>query len=143
MPYSRPVRSVSETLVVCPDSSAIVKLVVTEPETAALRRYVASEPLLVSSEIVSVEVRRATRLRSRDPAVARRTNDMLEHIGMVSVTELILQVAAALEPPHLRSPDALHVATALSQPGLRSLVTYDRRMAAAAVTAGLRVDAPH
>lgn len=124
------------------DSSAIVKLIVTEPETEALRRYVASEPLLVSNEVVNIEVRRATRRRSRDAAVAQRADAMLAHIGMISVSEPLLKIAAALEPAQLRSLDALHVATAMSQYGLRALVTYDRRMAAAAAAAGLRVEAP-
>lgn len=124
------------------DSSAIVKLVVPEPESEALRRYLLFEPIRVSNEIVGIEVHRATRRRSREMAVARRAEAVLAHIGMISVSEPLLKIAAALEPPRLRSLDALHVATALSQPGLRALVTYDRRMAVAATAAGLRIEAP-
>lgn len=74
--------------------------------------------------------------------MAQRADAVLAHIGMISPSEPLLKIAAALEPAQRRSLDALQVATAMSQYGLRALVTYDRRMAAAAVAAGLRVEAP-
>ena len=56
--------------------------------------------------------------------------------------EQILAQAASLDPPGLRSLDAIHLATALSLDGLDALVTYDRRLSDAATDAGLAVASP-
>src|SRR3989304_3410179 len=62
------------------DASVLVKLVIEEPDSTALRRYLHDHDLLASSRIVFVEVRRALmrhnrtdpRLRRRGPSVALR-----------------------------------------------------------------------
>jgi len=54
----------------------------------------------------------------------------------------IAQQAATLEPPTLRSIDAIHLATALSVDDLSHFVTYDARLAEAAARAGLVVAMP-
>ena len=50
--------------------------------------------------------------------------------------------AAAIRPTELRTLDAIHLAAAMSVPGLRALVTYDRRLADAAADAGVVVVSP-
>jgi predicted nucleic acid-binding protein len=51
--------------------------------------------------------------------------------------------AGMLDPPGLRTLDALHLASAASLgPELAGLVTYDERMAEAAATAGISVISP-
>jgi len=55
----------------------------------------------------------------------------------------ILAAAAVLEPSALRTLDAIHLATALVvREDLDGLVTYDRRLAAAAERLDLEVLAP-
>jgi predicted nucleic acid-binding protein len=72
--------------------------------------------------------------------VARRH---LERMVLVGLDDQILERAAALDPPSLRSLDAIHVATALSLGvNLVALVTYDERMIAAAQELGLPVASP-
>ena len=125
------------------DSSAIVKLVVPEPESEALRRYLATRAERVASELVRVEVLRASR-RAHGAAqgTLRRAEQVLERIALVAMDESVLRAAAHLQPERLRSLDAVHLATALSLEGLEAVVTYDHRLLDATVAAGLKVAAP-
>ncbi len=123
------------------DSSAIVKLAVREPESAALRRAIQRWGPLVSSAIARPEVLRAL-LRS-GPEAINRGSTALRSIALVSIDEEILAAAGALQPPESRSLDAIHLATAaVLGRDLERLCTYDLRMAGAAQAAGITVLAP-
>lgn len=62
---------------------------------------------------------------------------------IVELDETIASAAARVEPPSLRSLDAIQLASALAiGEELEAVVTYDRRMADAARAAGLAVMAP-
>lgn len=124
------------------DSSALVKLVVTEPETAALRRYLRAHPERVSSALARVEVCRALHRAGATEATLRRADQALGRIALVAMDDPLLRAAAALSPSGLRSLDAVHLATALSLDGLDAVVTYDRRLDAAAAQTGLVVASP-
>lgn len=124
------------------DSSALVKLVVPEPETAALRHYLREHPERVSCALARVEVCRALRRTGATEATLRRADQMLGCIALVAVDDPLLRAAAALSPSGLRSLDAVHLATALSLDGLDAVVTYDRRLDAAAAQTGLVVASP-
>ena len=124
------------------DSSAIVKLVAAEPESAALRRELAAHPERVSSALARVEVLRALRRMNAGAEVLERAEQVLDRIALARPEKPVLRAAADLRDRGLRTLDALHLATALSLPGLDALVTYDRRLAAAATAAGLAVLAP-
>ena len=131
------------SFVVYLDSSAIVKLVVTEPESGALRQYLAAHDDRIASRLARVEVFRALRRTSGGTKTTlRRAEQVLEAIALVAVDDPVLRDAAALEPRGLRSLDAVHLATALSVDGLDAVVTYDERLQAAAVEAGLKVASP-
>lgn len=122
------------------DSSAIVKLVVEEPESAALRLYLRRRTV-VASALAKVEVARA--LLPFGPAVQRRGADVLSRIDLVRLNDRVLTAAGAILPADLRSLDAIHLATALLLgPQLASVVTYDERLADAARANGCRVVAP-
>jgi predicted nucleic acid-binding protein len=123
------------------DSSAIVKLVVAEPESAALRRYLRGRRPLVSSALARVEVTRAL-LASGEPA-QRRGQDVLGRIELIRINDRILAAAGALLPGELRILDAIHLATARQLGSdLARIVTYDERMRAVAAAVGARVAAP-
>lgn len=124
------------------DSSALVKLVVSEPESTALRLYLVDHRERVSSTLAHVEVCRAVRRKGASEAALRRAEQVLARIGLVALDEPLLRAAAALSPTGLRSLDAVHLATALSLDGLDAVVTYDRRFDAAAAEAGLAVESP-
>ncbi len=123
------------------DSSAIVKLAVTEKESAALRRYLRRRAPLVVSALARTEVARA--LLPLGSAAVQRGHDVLTRIELIRVSDRILLEAGSLLPADLRSLDAIHLAT-MRQLGesLRRLVTYDNRMASAALELGIATVAP-
>ena len=123
------------------DSSALVKLVIAEPESSALRRYLGDEPERASCALARVEVLRAVR-RSGSRALTRARR-LLQRLHLVQIDEELLDAAAALDPKVLRSLDAIHLAAAQLFGGeLTAMVTYDRRMAAAAALVDLPIAAP-
>jgi predicted nucleic acid-binding protein len=123
------------------DSSAIVKLVVEEPESAALRRFLRRRRPLVSSGLARAEVLRALLLEGA--AGAARGHAVLARIDLIRVNDRVLNAAGALLPADLRSLDAIHIATA-GQLGkdLGYLVTYDERLADAARQLGMKPARP-
>jgi predicted nucleic acid-binding protein len=123
------------------DASAIVKLAIREPESTALRRYLRRKRPLVSSALARTEVLRAL-MPAGDEAVARGRS-VLQRLDLVRVNDRVLNAAAVMRPPELRSLDAIHLATA-QQLGheLAAVVTYDDRMIIAAKQLGYRVDQP-
>ena len=121
------------------DSSALVKLILTEPESSALRRHLRSRPLRVASSLVRVEVIRA--VRPHGPEAVQRAWAVLDELDVLAVDRALLDSAAMLDPLELRSLDAIHLASALKLEA-GELVTYDLRMAGAAGTVGLLVTAP-
>lgn len=123
------------------DSSAIVKLAVREPESSALHRYLQRRRPLVTSTLARTEVVRAL-LPAGDEAIAAG-RWALTLLDLVRVNKWVLDQAAKLLPVHVRSLDAIHLATAgeLGQ-DLGVVVTYDSRMAEAAEQLGYRVTAP-
>ncbi len=125
------------------DSSALVKLVVAEPESAALIERLRRWPGRMSSALALTELPRALRRAGFGTVVRRRAREVLARIALVDVDRRILAAAAALEPVDLRTLDAIHLATALAvREELDVIVTYDRRLRAAAERADLEVEAP-
>jgi predicted nucleic acid-binding protein len=123
------------------DSSAIVKLVVAEPESNALRRYLARRHPLVASALARTEVLRA--LLPIGGAAVTRGESVLRRIQLLRVNDRVLSEAGRLQPPELRSLDAIHLAS-MSQlgPSVRQIVTYDERMTSAAQAMGWSVASP-
>ena len=120
------------------DSSAAVKLLVEEPESAALARWLNEHPELVGTLLVETEVRRAARRVGVSQAAV---TEMLHSITLHDVTSGTFRAAGALPGNHLRSLDALHLAAALRL-GCRAVVTYDERMAGSARDTGFEVVSP-
>lgn len=129
------------------DASALVKLVRDEPESAALRSFLAGADI-VTSELVLTEVPRAIRRAAADDPglVAQpllgRAGELLESVALIPLDRALLLAAGALEEPWLRTLDAIHVTAAAGVAPLDAFVTYDERQAAAARLTGLRTVAP-
>jgi predicted nucleic acid-binding protein len=125
------------------DSSAIVRFVLPEPGTEALLALLADWPERISSALAGVEVSRAVRRAGANEAVRQRAEEVVARIGLLGIDAPVLNAAARLDPPGLRTPGAIHLATALSvQRDLGCLVSYDSRLLEAAAAAGLAVLAP-
>lgn len=123
------------------DSSAIVRLVVAESESAALRRYLRRRRPWVSSALARTEVTRA--LQPAGQAAVRRSAAVLARIDLIRVNDRVLDMAGRLLPVQLRLLDAVHLATAqLLGDDLARVVSYDERMAATAAAMGWTVAAP-
>jgi predicted nucleic acid-binding protein len=128
------------------DSSAIVKLVGVESETAALLRWLGRRAGtgLVTSALSEVEVPRA--LRRTRPSSLASVAGVLRRFDRIDVSDAVRATAAAYTEPHLRSLDAIHVATAevlvASGKAISAFVSYDRRQNEAARAAGLTIAAP-
>ena len=123
------------------DSSAVVKLVVVEPESAELRRFLRRRRPLVSSALARTEVLRA--LLPAGEAATSRGREVLRSLDLVRVNDRVLEAAGSLLPAEVRSLDAIHLATAqLLREELGRVVTYDERMAEVARQLGLRTEAP-
>lgn len=121
------------------DASAIVKLVVVEAESDAILRWYIESDRIVTSRVGIVETRRAVERREYDPG------RLMAVLGRLDVIELDVQIgerAADLRPDHLRTLDAIHIATALAIPEIDAFITYDDRQAEAARLVGLPVIRP-
>lgn len=125
------------------DSSALVKLIVPEAETVPLLRLMLAWPYRLASQVGFVEVHRAVRRVSRDYELQKRAEEVLSTIHFMDIYMDILGEASLLEPLHLRSLDAIHIASALSLGReVGGFVTYDRNMTEAARRVKLNVLAP-
>ena len=124
------------------DTSAFVKLIVAEPDTPALVRFLARWPYRVSSALLRTEAVRAIK-RAGYGSELGRTRRLLADVQLIRMDDLLLDRAGELEPIEVRSLDAIHVATALAVGDeLGVFVTYDERLAEAGRKAGLAVEAP-
>ena len=124
------------------DTSALVKLVVAEAETAALRAWLeAPGRELVVCDLARTELMRA--VRRAVPGRALQAREVLDAVVLLHVTPAVFEHAGRLAPSGLRSLDAIHLAAALDLgDDLDGLVTYDDRLADAAVSNGVAVVAP-
>jgi len=120
------------------DSSALVKLIIEEPESSALRALAVPAAGLVTSHLAMVEVHRAARMAHAMPASSESARTLLASCRLIAVSDDVLGRARALASPRLRTLDAIHLATALRIRATR-IITYDRRLIEAASDAGLRV----
>jgi len=125
------------------DSSAIVKLIAAEPESAALTAAVQTGGPAIASALAKVEVLRAVKRIQGSRAMQDRVKEVLDRIALIKIDDAILHQAANLNLAELRALDAIHLATALSvQQYLEAFVAYDQRLTVAAEEMGLTVASP-
>ena len=125
------------------DASAFVKLIWREDETAALERFLADRPdqEWVSSTLLVVEVRRAA--ARINLAHLPRSDVAFDKVVHVGIGDAVVESASRLRDPALRSLDAIHLATAvLLGDAVDVMVTYDKRLAAAAEAHKIATAAP-
>jgi uncharacterized protein len=122
------------------DSSAILKIIFKEDESAALVKYI-TEPAITSS-ISRVEVLRT--VQRIDPSRVHLAQNELAKINIVEPIPSILTIAENFSHEvTLRSLDAIHVATLIFlSTATRGLITYDKLMTKNAEQLGLTVLAP-
>jgi predicted nucleic acid-binding protein len=125
------------------DSSALVKLAITEPESAGLLSWLAAQPNLVrvASAVIRVEVPRA--VWRAEPSALPESYLVIRRTTEIELSDEVLSKAAGVKPVTLRAIDAIHLASALVlRRELTAFVSYDKRLLAAAKEAGLPTASP-
>ena len=125
------------------DTSAMVKLVAVEPESAALVDWLNAhldEPLATGT-IGHIELVRAA--ARTGPAATAAARNLASTMDTLVMTEAIASVAATIPPAELRTLDAIHLATAHThRQNLSVVCAYDRRLLEAAESQGLPTVSP-
>jgi predicted nucleic acid-binding protein len=132
-----------DRLVIYVDSSALLKLVVDEPESAALEAWLSyrARVPVVSSELAKVEVLRACRRVNAEALPQARA--LLAGLDLVRLSTDVIDSAAEVGDAALRTLDAIHLASALSiREHLSAFVAYDQRLLDAASVAGFEPARP-
>jgi predicted nucleic acid-binding protein len=128
------------------DSAAVIKLIREEDETPELVDYLNARggQRLVASALIEAEAPRA--LRRSEPAVLGAVAATIARIDRVEIDNAVRAIAGAYTDPHLRSLDAIHLATAdhllASGKHLSAFVAYDKRLADRAGDLGVVIAAP-
>ena len=124
------------------DTSAAVKLLMTERESPALRRWLRRRPERASAALVRVELVRVVR-RAGVPRLIPEARKLLAGLHLIRLDDVLLDRAADLDPTELRTLDSIHLAAAASLgDDLAAVVSYDDRLRAAANSLGLPTATP-
>jgi predicted nucleic acid-binding protein len=124
------------------DTSAAVKLLMIEPESQALRRWLRGQPERASAALLRVELVRAVR-RAGLPRLIPEARRLLAGVHLIRLDDALLDRADDLDPTELRSLDSIHLAAAASLgDDLAAVVSYDERLLAAAASMGLPTATP-
>lgn len=125
------------------DSSALLKRYIREQDSDYAVQLMESDPVLVTSRLTLVEVRRnLARLLGGDAQVAakRQFSSEFEAFGLIAVDDATCSDAAAISEETLcRSLDAIHLASARRTGSNTTVLTFDLRQAQAARSLGMAV----
>lgn len=123
------------------DTSALGRVLLGEPDAAAVLRALDGFEQHVASRLLGVELRRlAFRFDLLDQA-----SQLLAGVALVPIDEALLEQAATVPPATVGTLDAIHLATALRLAGagfVEVVMTYDARLAEGARRHGLAVVSP-
>lgn len=123
------------------DASALVKLVIDEGESVALRAALQGDVFRLTNVVGEVETRRAA-FRNRGPEAVSALDALFRRVSVLPIPPGVVSEASTTSPG-LRTLDALHLASARSiADDLDAFVVYDKRLADAARDIGLPVQAP-
>jgi len=123
------------------DTSAVGRVLLGEPDAAAILETLGAFDQHVSSRLLRIELMRLGRRENR----RAEAESLLAAIGLVPLTDDLLARAETVDPDSVATLDALHLVTALALAAdgtLGAVFTYDRRLAAGARHHGLTVVAP-
>ena len=138
------------------DTCALLKLIREDANSPALGAFIDARPdtRWFSSELARAELVRTVRRINHDDkgrliddgrlrAELGYIESLWERLDLIAVSTRVLNDAAAIEQPFLRTLDAIHLAAATSMRlSLSAFVTYDKKLARAAQQAGLTVLSP-
>ena len=126
-------------MIVYVETSAAAKLLVAEPESIAVRDYLAAlvegGNLVFAGRILETELRRIV---VRQGMSQHSATAVLDLIDVVEHSRNQFREAGMLPVAQLRSLDALHLATALDAQA-DAMITFDERLEEACAAVGLAV----
>lgn len=100
-----------------------------------MQREVARYPAVVSSSLLRIEALQAA--RRHGPESERLAREALRAVSLLPMDSTVVDAAAEIALPGLRSLDAIHLATALSlAESLAVFISYDERQLDAAAAIG-------
>jgi uncharacterized protein len=131
------------------DTSAMLKLLIEEPESAALETHlnkiVDDDGRVMSSVLLDIEL---TRVALRNGIARAHVDAIVQEVHLMGILPEVIDAAKNLTQS-LKSLDAIHVGTASllmeeaeGDEAIEQLVTYDRQMARAADELGFEVVSP-
>ena len=121
------------------DSSVALRTILDVPQRRRLQDWMlAAGTTFVSSRLLRTEVIRVLR---RDGRPVSDGAPLLERIGLVEISRETHTIAESIER-HIRTLDALHLATALLIGENVTVATHDTTMKAVATSLGLDVSDP-
>lgn len=113
------------------DTSALIRLLSADhPSHPALVEFFDAEDVwtrLVASDLLRIEAMRVA-IRDDNPALKRAASRLLDNMILLEITREVCNAAARI-PVHIRSLDAIHVATAMQQQ-VDAVISYDATMCA-------------
>lgn len=125
------------------DSSALMKRYVAEHDSVAADSLMSADPVLATSRLTEVEVRRNLRRVLSDAGAESAKRQFLEDLdafALVAIDAATCNEAARIAESTLcGSLDAMHIAAALRSGPTTRFLTFDVRQARAARSAGLEV----
>jgi predicted nucleic acid-binding protein len=123
------------------DTSALGRVLLEEPDAAAIQRELDTFDRVIASRLMGVEFRRLALRRT----LLDRADLLLAAVSLIPLENQILTTAETLPPPAVGTLDAIHLATALrvsEHDQLTALMTYDKRLTEGALDHGLEVLSP-
>jgi len=123
------------------DTSALGRILLAEPDAAAIRQTLADYDAWWSSALLIVELRRLAARENLEPIAER----LLSGVRTVAVDAASLERASRLQPPEVRTLDAIHLDAALelhARSEVAAVLTYDRQLQTGCAQHGLPLEAP-
>jgi predicted nucleic acid-binding protein len=123
------------------DTSALGRILLEEPDRAAIQSELDTFDRVIASRLMRLELRRVGLRRT----LLDRADLLLAAVSLIPLDERILTSAETLSPPAVGTLDAIHLATALrvsEDDQLTALMTYDKRLCDGAREHGLEVLSP-
>ena len=125
------------------DTSAVIKLLAEESHSRAFAAFYDghTDAEWVSSALLRIEL---TRVVTRAmPVLLPDARDLLSAFSYIAIDNDVVEGAMNEPDRGLRSPDAIHLATArILSEDLSAIVSYDERLLKAAADAGLSTESP-
>lgn len=123
------------------DTSALGRVLLGEPDAAAVVRELREFDRHIASRLLRVELRR---LALREGLLGH-ADQLLSGLSLLPLDQAVLDAAETVQPASVATLDAIHLVTALrlADEGLiDTVLTYDARLADGARAHGLAVTAP-